>query len=77
MFFSFLPWLRLIRLKLGISVLFFFFAKGLEIEISQIEGKFKVSQNQIEENRKGVEDYFNRNENLEMAEFISKKGAFK
>ncbi|WPU64537.1 FMN-binding negative transcriptional regulator [Peredibacter starrii] len=50
---------------------------GLEIEISQIEGKFKVSQNQVEENRQGVEEYFNRIGNSEMANFVAKKGALK
>lgn len=36
---------------------------GVEIEILSIEGKFKWSQNQPEENRKKVEEYFNRSVN--------------
>lgn len=47
---------------------------GVEIIISKIEGKFKVSQNQPEENRRGVEEYFRNTNNFAMADYVTNCG---
>jgi transcriptional regulator len=48
---------------------------GVEIVITQIDGKFKVSQNQSDENRQGVETFFRDICDNEMTDFISNRGA--
>ena len=50
---------------------------GVEIIITQIDGKFKVSQNQSEENRQGVENFFRNLGDKEMTNYISNRGAKK
>lgn len=47
---------------------------GLEIPISQIEGKIKANQNHPEENRLGVEKQFRDSGNHEMADYVLNKG---
>jgi transcriptional regulator len=47
---------------------------GVEVQIEMIEGKFKVSQNQSEENRNGVVKGLEKNDNPEMAELVSNHG---
>lgn len=48
---------------------------GVEISIRQIEGKFKVSQNHPDENRKGVENHFRQIGDEEMANYVATRGA--
>ncbi len=50
---------------------------GLEISITNIEGKFKVSQNHPDENRNGVEKHFREIGNEEMADYVLNRGAIK
>lgn len=50
---------------------------GVEIVISQIEGKFKVSQNHPDENRRGVENHFRQIGDEEMADYVANRGTAK
>lgn len=46
---------------------------GIEIPIETIEGKFKVSQNQSDENNKGVEEGFFKQGDEAMASLVAKR----
>lgn len=47
---------------------------GVEIPIKSIEGKFKTSQNQPEENRVNIEKHFRENGDTEMADYVRDGG---
>jgi transcriptional regulator len=45
---------------------------GLRLRVVDVETKFKLSQNKPEEDKKNVADYFERNGNKELAEWMRK-----
>lgn len=48
---------------------------GIEIDISRIEGKWKVSQNRTERDRVGVRDGMQAEGQAEMAAFVAERGS--